>query len=134
MRTVYFHTGAKSKETINFNIQKTIFSFRSHFYLFWGSAIISESQKGFIFVVLKQHNPKTDWTQAVRIFSEISTWVIVPIVVALVLGKYLDSRYETEPWIFLSLTGFSFVVSIGGIAKILAKYIKEIEKENQNKK
>ena len=77
---------------------------------------------------------KTDWRQAIQIFSEISTWVIVPIVVALVLGKYLDSRYETEPWIFLSLTGFSFVVSIGGIAKILAKYIKEIEKENQNKK
>ena len=84
-------------------------------------------------MVLKQHNPKTDWTQAVRIFSEISTWVIVPIVVALVLGKYLDSRYSTEPWIFLSLTGLSFLVSIGGIAKILAKYIKEIENSSDVK-
>lgn len=84
-------------------------------------------------MVENKNNSKTDYRQAVRIFGEISTWVVVPIVVALILGKYLDGKYGTEPWIFLGLTGLSFLVSIGGIAKILGKYIKEINEETKNK-
>lgn len=72
-------------------------------------------------------------TRALNIFGEISTWVVVPIVAALILGKYLDGRFDTKPWIFLSLTGVAFIVSIFGIGKILVKYIKDIERENKNK-
>lgn len=77
---------------------------------------------------------KKDLARALNIFGEISTWVIVPIVLALIAGKYLDGRFDTKPWIFFALTGVAFIVSIFGIGKILIKYIKEIEKEAKEKK
>ena len=83
-------------------------------------------------MVSLKNNP--EWIRAARIFGEISTWVIVPIVVALILGKYLDGRFDTKPWIFLSATILAFIVTFTGIARILTKYIKEIDEEVKNKK
>ncbi|MCX6751798.1 MAG: AtpZ/AtpI family protein [Candidatus Nomurabacteria bacterium] len=73
------------------------------------------------------------WKPAVEIFSEISTWIIVPIVLALVGGKALDAHYGTKPIIFLSLAGFGFLITCFGIFRIVKNYmkkLKEIEKKN----
>lgn len=67
-----------------------------------------------------------------EIFSEVSTWIVVPIVAALVFGKMLDRRFGTEPVIFLVLAGLGFMVTCFGIIKIVKNYLKKI-KETEKK-
>ena len=74
------------------------------------------------------------WKPAVEIFGQVSVWVVVPIVAALILGKWLDARYGTSPWIFLCLSGIGFLISTFGIVLTLGKYVKKIEKENHDKR
>ncbi len=69
------------------------------------------------------------WEPAVEIFTQVSGWIAAPVVISLVLGKYLDSKWGTEPLIFLSLTGAAFLISCYGITKVVRKYMKEMEKE-----
>ena len=80
-----------------------------------------------------KNNKELWWKPAVMIFSNVSAWIAGPIILALVIGKYLDKRYDSAPWFFIGLTIIAFTVSIGAIWKILVKYIKEIEKEAQEK-
>jgi len=76
---------------------------------------------------------KLDWKPAVEIFSQVSTWIIVPIVGALILGKMLDTHFGTKPWIFLFLTITAFFISSFGIVKVVKKYIKKLSEEVNSK-
>ncbi|HEU0085928.1 MAG TPA: AtpZ/AtpI family protein [Candidatus Paceibacterota bacterium] len=62
------------------------------------------------------------WKDGAMVFSEISTWIVGPIVLALILGKYLDEKYGTEPWMFLGLAVLGFVITAYGIIKSVRKY------------
>lgn len=84
---------------------------------------------GFVFM-----NKKPWWEPAVEIFSQVSGWIAGPVVVALILGKYLDGRFDTKPWIFLGLTGFAFLVSTYGIVKVVSRYMKKIVEEDKQEK
>ena len=68
---------------------------------------------------------------ALVIFLRMSSWVAFPILAALLLGKYLDNLLNTK-YIFLILTGLSFIVSIFGIVKELNSYLKSIDKNNND--
>ena len=76
------------------------------------------------------------WKPAVELVAQVSTWVVAPIVLALIFGKMLDTRYGTKPIIFLALAGLGFLVTCFGIVRVIRRYIKEIknltEKENKN--
>jgi hypothetical protein len=76
---------------------------------------------------------KAWWQPAVAVFGEVTGWIVVPIVLALFAGKYLDEKKGTEPWYFLGLTGVAFIISCIGITIIASKYIKQVEKENKKK-
>ncbi|OGI67240.1 hypothetical protein A3A05_02560 [Candidatus Nomurabacteria bacterium RIFCSPLOWO2_01_FULL_41_12] len=67
------------------------------------------------------------WKPGVEIFSQVSGWIVAPIVLALVVGKFLDTRYGTKPVIFLSLAGIGFLITCFGIVRIVRKYIKDIK-------
>jgi F0F1-type ATP synthase assembly protein I len=71
---------------------------------------------------------------AIRIFVRISVWVAIPIILALFIGKWLDAKYGTAPWMFIATMGLAFIISMVAIAKICIKYIKEIEVEAKTKK
>jgi cell shape-determining protein MreD len=68
------------------------------------------------------------WKPAVKIFMDVSTWVVVPIIFALVFGKMLDAHYGTKPIIFLVLTGVAFIISCVGIVRVVKNYMKNIPK------
>jgi len=81
---------------------------------------------------MEQENKKQVWWKpAVEIFGQVSSWVVVPVVLSLIIGKYLDGRFGTKPWIFLGLTGVAFFISIFGIVKTVGVYIKDIKKEEK---
>jgi F0F1-type ATP synthase assembly protein I len=76
------------------------------------------------------------WKPAFEIFSEISTWIAVPIIIAVIGGKALDTRYGTKPWIFIGCVVVAFAVSSFGLVRSVKKYadrIKKNERETENK-
>lgn len=74
------------------------------------------------------------YAQALQVFVSVSGWIAGPIIGALFLGKWLDKKYDSEPWLFLACIGLAFAISSFGIVKITLAYIKKIEKEAQDKK
>ena len=68
------------------------------------------------------------WKPAVQIFSEISTWIFVPIILALIGGKALDEAYGTKPLMLLVLAGVAFLVSAYGIVKAVRNFTKKLPK------
>ncbi len=89
-------------------------------------------------MIENENNPNSKgawWKPAVELFTQVSVWIVAPIVLALVFGKMLDTRYGTKPIIFLVLAGLGFLVTCIGIFRVIKDYIKklqEIEKENKN--
>ena len=74
------------------------------------------------------------WKPAVEIFSEISTWIAVPIILALIAGKALDNHYGTKPWMLLILAGVGFLISSFGIVRTVKRYMKKITEEIEKNK
>jgi F0F1-type ATP synthase assembly protein I len=77
---------------------------------------------------------KAWWKPGLMMVSKVSALVAIPIVVALFLGKYLDAKYNTAPWAFLSLTFFAFIISLVSIWKSLLSYMKTLEEELREEK
>ena len=76
----------------------------------------------------KKLSDKTAWWKpGLEIFSIVSSWIVAPIVVALVAGKALDRHFGTEPLIFLILAGVGFLVTAYGIYREVVKYMKKME-------
>jgi len=72
------------------------------------------------------------WGPALEIFGRISAWVVIPIVLALIIGKKLDAHYETKPWIFLGLTLFGFLISSFGIVHTVKIYMRKIDRSTDS--
>lgn len=79
----------------------------------------------------KKNNQQNNLGPGLRIFSEISTWVVGPIILALIVGKGLDSHFGTKPWIFLGLAALGFLVTVVGMVKVVKRYGKEIKKAEE---
>jgi len=73
------------------------------------------------------------WKPAVEIFSEISTWIAVPIILALIVGKALDNRYGTKPWMLIILAGIGFLISSFGIVKAVKRFVEKTKEEVKKK-
>ena len=73
------------------------------------------------------------WQPAVLLFFKMSGWIAFPVVVSLLLGKWLDRRFGTEPVLFLSLTGIAFIISIFGIVKESKKTMIFLEEQKIDK-
>jgi F0F1-type ATP synthase assembly protein I len=73
------------------------------------------------------------WKDGVQVFTQVSVWIVVPILLALFAGKSLDAHYGTKPKIFLLLAGLGFIFSCYGIIRVIKKYLKEIEDLSEKK-
>lgn len=67
------------------------------------------------------------WKPGMQLFSEVSTWIIVPVVLALIAGKALDTHYGTKPVIFFLLTGLAFLFSCFKIVWVVKNYMKKLQ-------
>ena len=76
---------------------------------------------------------KPNWAPAMQIMSEVSTWIVVPILLALIFGKMLDSHFGTKPIIFLCLTGVGFLVTCFGMFRVIKNYIQKLKEEERKK-
>ena len=74
------------------------------------------------------------WQPALLLFLQLSSWIAIPVLIAVFLGQWLDTKYGTEPWLFLVTVGLAFIISMFGLVKEASQAIKKIEKENQKNK
>ena len=65
-----------------------------------------------------QKNPKVPWWQpGLILFMRMSGWIAGPVILAVFIGKWLDKKCDTEPWLFLLSVGIAFLFSMFGIIK-----------------
>jgi len=78
-----------------------------------------------------QNNNGPWWKPGMQILGEVSTWIVVPIVLALIFGKMLDTRFNTKPIIFLIFAGLGFVTTCFGIYKVMKNYTKKLKEAEE---
>jgi F0F1-type ATP synthase assembly protein I len=66
------------------------------------------------------------------LFTRLTLWLVIPILLAVFAGKYLDKKYDTEPWLFLACVGVAFIFTNIGIIKETFKVMRIIDKESSN--
>lgn len=66
----------------------------------------------------KTKNLKAWWQPAMVIFSRMSFWIGIPVLVAVFFGKIIDAKLGTNPWLSLFFVLVSFVFSIVKLIKI----------------
>lgn len=74
------------------------------------------------------------WQPGMVLFARLSGWIGVPVIIGVFVGKWLDKKYNTEPWLFLLSVGVAFIFSTYGIVRDSLREMKRIEKEEQDKK
>jgi F0F1-type ATP synthase assembly protein I len=74
------------------------------------------------------------WSLALKIMARISGWIAFPVLIGVFLGKWLDTRFNTKPWLFLATVAVSFLVSMYGLVINAMKEFKKIEDEYDKKK
>lgn len=78
---------------------------------------------------------KDSWTIALRVMANLSGWIVAPVILGVIIGKWLDQKFNTEPWLFLGTIGFCFLISMYGLVINALKEFKKIEKDcEENKK
>ena len=78
-----------------------------------------------------KYDEKVPWWQpGIMLFVQLSGWIAVPIIIAVFLGRWLDQKYNTKPWLFLATVIVAFTVSMIGLVKEATGAIKQMEKFN----
>ena len=65
--------------------------------------------------------------QALFLFTKLSIWIVGPVLIAILIGKWLDEKYNTEPWLFLASVAIAFIISMTGLIKNSMKEINKIK-------
>jgi F0F1-type ATP synthase assembly protein I len=74
------------------------------------------------------------WGLALKVMANISGWIAVPVIIGLYLGKWLDQKFGTDPWLFLITIGVCFIISMVGLVKSALQEFKQIDREYQDAK
>ncbi|MFH1233285.1 MAG: AtpZ/AtpI family protein [Patescibacteria group bacterium] len=67
------------------------------------------------------------WQPAILMFARLSAWIVGPVIIGLFIGKWLDKKYQSEPWLFLLSMGIVFIFSMAGLVKNAKNEYKKIE-------
>lgn len=68
------------------------------------------------------------------LFFKLSSWIVTPILGAVIIGRWLDKKYKTDPWLFLGAIAVAFIISVCGMIKDALAELKRIESEEGKKK
>ena len=80
----------------------------------------------FLFMENNNDKPKKQSllnSEYMQVFAKVSVWIITPVIFSLIVGKYLDNKFHTTPYILMLSLALSFTVSMIAIVKIAKKYM-----------
>ncbi len=66
-----------------------------------------------------------DAREGIGIFSEITGLIALPVVAGALMGKWLDEKYGTEPWLIITGTVLGIAVAAISISSLVKKYTKK---------
>ena len=69
-------------------------------------------------------------SEYLQVFAKVSVWIITPVIFSLIIGKFLDNKFHTAPWILGVSLALSFTVSMIVIVKIAKE---NMAKEDMNR-
>lgn len=81
----------------------------------------------------KEGNKKAWWQPALIVFARMSGWIVFPVLAGLFLGKWLDGKLGTDPWLFLAVIGLAFAISVIGLVKTAREELGKMEEEDKDK-
>lgn len=58
------------------------------------------------------------WQPGLVLFVRLSSWIAIPVIIAVFVGKQLDQTFHSAPWLFLFSVALAFVISIVMIVRI----------------
>ncbi len=73
------------------------------------------------------------WQPVLTFYAKVTSWVILPLIFALIFEKYLNKEANSQILFFIVLTS-AFLVTCFGIYKEIKKYKLDIEREENYKK
>ena len=85
-------------------------------------------------MVTEENKKNQWWAPALELFTQVSTWIVAPIVCALIFGKILDAHFGTKPVLFLVLAGIGFLITCIGIVRVIKNYTKKLKDIEDNSK
>ena len=68
----------------------------------------------------------------IKVFTEISAWIVGPVLISILIGNYLDKKFDSAPWILGVALALSFTLSMIMIVKIAKKYEKDLNNKEEN--
>ena len=71
---------------------------------------------------------------SLRVLGNLSAWIVGPVIIGVIVGKWLDGKYHTEPLLLLISIGFCFIISMYGLITNALKEFKKIEIEAEIEK
>lgn len=75
-----------------------------------------------------------DWQPYLGLFVNLTGWLAGPIIIGLLIGRFLDGRYGIKPWGTLSCIGVAFVISNIGIVKEARRMMRQLEQTTDDQK
>lgn len=83
----------------------------------------------------KDKNKSNEWLRVgLTMFAETTGWIAFPVIGALFLGKWLDTKYDTGQLFFFSLTAGAFIISSIGIGMTGVRYMKQMDSADRESK
>ncbi|MDD4412097.1 MAG: AtpZ/AtpI family protein [Patescibacteria group bacterium] len=73
------------------------------------------------------------WVEPMGIAYRLSGWLIFPILMGIFVGKWLDKKMSAEPWGFLGMMGFSFIITMTGLIYQSSKEFAKFSQKNDKK-
>lgn len=82
-----------------------------------------------------QMNPKSPWWQPpLLFFAKLNGWIVGPIILALVIGRWLDRRNNSDPWWTLTCIGGAFVISIAAMLLTAKRELPKLMKNDDDQR
>ena len=68
-----------------------------------------------------------------ELFAQISGWIVLPLLLAIFIGKKLDTHFQTEPYLLLACVGVAFTITLVGLVKQAKTALKNIAEASRKR-
>jgi F0F1-type ATP synthase assembly protein I len=65
----------------------------------------------------------------INLLINTTAWIVGPVLLGVLVGKMLDQKFKTDPWLFLVSIGVCFLISMFGLIRNALKEFRRIEEE-----
>lgn len=71
-------------------------------------------------------------SKVIGVLINSTAWIVGPVLVGVMVGNWLDQKYNTAPWLFLISVGVCFIISMFGLIRSALTEFQNIEKESKS--